>query len=69
LHVSSLKTSNDVGAICQAAMDDASSGHPECVFKLKSSGNLLGDFDSARLQQVFSNLLNNAAQYKGKNIL
>jgi signal transduction histidine kinase len=57
---------NDVGAICQAALDDASSAHPECAFELKSSGNLLGDFDSPRLQQVFSNLLNNAAQYKGK---
>lgn len=57
---------NDMGAICQAALDDASSTHPECVFELKLSGNLLGDFDSARLQQVFSNLLNNAAQYRGK---
>lgn len=57
---------NDMSAICQAALDDASSAHPECAFELKSSGDLLGDFDGARLQQVFSNLLNNAAQYREK---
>ena len=56
----------DVTEICQAAIDDASALHPECVFKLDTTGNLLDDFDSARLQQVFSNLLNNAAQYCGK---
>ena len=56
----------DVTDICRAAIDDASALHPECVFKLTTTGELLDDFDSARLQQVFSNLLNNAAQYCGK---
>ena len=50
--------------ICQAALDDAQAGHPECPFKLEASGDLFGAFDSARLQQLFSNLLNNAAQYR-----
>jgi K+-sensing histidine kinase KdpD len=56
----------DMKDICQAAVDDASAAHPECVFKLNASGELLNDFDGPRLQQVFSNLLNNAAQYRTK---
>jgi signal transduction histidine kinase len=56
----------DMKEICQSALDDASAVHPDCLFKLKASGELLDDFDSPRLQQVFSNLLNNAAQYRGK---
>lgn len=57
----------DVKGICQAALDDASAGHPDCAFELEASGELLDDFDSVRLQQVFSNLLNNAAQYRTKD--
>ena len=50
----------DVG---QAAIEEAKTAHPEIQFALESSGELRGKFDGARLQQVFSNLLNNAAQY------
>lgn len=50
--------------ICQAALDDAQAGHPGCPFKFEGSGDLTGLFDAPRLQQVFSNLLNNAAQYR-----
>ncbi|MDB5967116.1 MAG: putative two-component sensor histidine kinase [Polaromonas sp.] len=52
-----------VGDICQAALDDAQAGHPDCPFALEVSGDTGGDFDGPRLQQVMSNLLNNAAQY------
>ncbi|MDB5868944.1 MAG: putative two-component sensor histidine kinase [Polaromonas sp.] len=55
---------DDMRDICQAAMDDAQAGHPDCPFELEASGNLFGSFDTARLQQLFSNLLNNAAQYR-----
>ena len=50
--------------ICQAALDDAQAGYPDCPFELEASGDLSGTFDRARLQQLFSNLLNNAAQYR-----
>ena len=50
----------DVG---KAAIEEAKAAHPEFQFALESSGELHGSFDGARLQQVFSNLLNNAAQY------
>lgn len=59
----------DMKQICQAAVDDASAAHPDCKFEMLTSGELLDDFDSARLQQVFSNLLSNAAQYRGKDRL
>ena len=52
-----------LGDICQAAMDDAQAGHPDCPFALQVSGDTTGDFDGPRLQQLLSNLLNNAAQY------
>jgi signal transduction histidine kinase len=54
-----------VKEVCQAALDDATAAHPGCPFELHASGDCLGDFDSVRLQQVFSNLLNNAAQSRG----
>jgi signal transduction histidine kinase len=53
--------------ICQLALDDASAAHPDCAFELHDSGNVVDYFDSSRMQQVFSNLLNNAAQYRSKD--
>ena len=53
----------DMQRICQSVMDEAQFVHPECVFVLQPSGELIGPFDEARLHQVFSNLLNNAAHY------
>lgn len=55
---------DNMAVICQAAMDDARAGYPDCPFELEASGDLSGAFDGARLQQLFSNLLNNAAQYR-----
>jgi signal transduction histidine kinase len=49
--------------ICALALDEIRAVHPERVFKLHTSGELRGQFDSDRLQQVLSNLLNNAVQH------
>ena len=54
----------DIVEICQLALEGASAAHPDCVFQLEVAGESIGDYDKARLAQVFSNLLNNAAQYK-----
>ena len=50
--------------VCQAARDDTQAAYPDCPFALETSGDLSGSFDGPRLQQLFSNLLNNAAQYR-----
>lgn len=56
----------DLLDICKAALEDVSAAHPECVIELKASGNLTGQFDSARLQQALTNLLTNAVQYRAE---
>jgi len=56
----------DIGAICGAAVDDARASNPDCNFELETSGELFDDFDAQRLQQVFANLLNYAALYRGR---
>ncbi len=53
----------DMERICQAVVDEARAAHPKQEFVLKSSGELIGSFDEARLQQVFLNVLSNAARY------
>jgi signal transduction histidine kinase len=57
----------DLGSICEAALDEARAAHPQNAFHFESSGGLNGSFDSARLQQVLSNLLNNAVQHGSKD--
>src|SRR3954464_10864419 len=52
--------------ICALAYDEIRAAHPERIFKLETSGELHGEFDSERLQQVLSNLLNNAVQHGAK---
>jgi signal transduction histidine kinase len=49
--------------ICRLAYDEIRATHPERSFRLELSGELLGHFDGERLQQVLSNLLNNAVQH------
>ena len=49
--------------ICSIALDEIRAAYPERVFRLETSGELEGRFDGERLQQVLSNLLNNAVQH------
>jgi signal transduction histidine kinase len=53
----------EMADICNGAIDDARAAHPSSEFTLDASGDLRCAADAARLQQVFSNLLNNAAYY------
>jgi signal transduction histidine kinase len=53
--------------ICRRAYDELRAAHPERNFRLDISGNLDGCFDSERLEQVLSNLLNNAVQHGARN--
>ena len=65
-HIPITRTEVDVREVCESAINDASAAHPDCEFELRTTGNWVGNFDGVRLHQVFSNLLNNAAQYRGK---
>ena len=56
----------DMKAICDVAVIDAHSTHPNTVFNVTASGNLAGTFDEVRLHQLLTNLLVNAAQYGAK---
>ena len=49
--------------ICSLALDEIRAAYPEGVFRLETSGDLEGKFDSERLQQVLSNLLSNAIRH------
>ncbi|MDB5729913.1 MAG: putative two-component sensor histidine kinase [Noviherbaspirillum sp.] len=62
---------SDMGRICENALDAVRTAHPYCTFDFRTSGNLAGLFDAARLQQAIINLLNNAVQYcaRGKPVL
>jgi signal transduction histidine kinase len=52
--------------ICRAALDEIRTAYPDTVFHFESAGELDGNFDAARIQQVLSNLLNNAVKYGEK---
>ena len=53
----------DLLEMCHWAIEDANAAHPGAEFDFDASGELIGMFDKARLQQVVTNLANNAAQY------
>ena len=49
--------------ISKAAIDEIRAAYPERIFRLETSGELEGQFDGERLQQVLSNLLANAVHH------
>lgn len=57
------RTECDLLEMCQWAIEDANAAHPRAQFDLHATGELMGSFDQARLQQLLTNLANNAAQY------
>jgi signal transduction histidine kinase len=56
-------TPSSIEKICVVAFDEIRAAYPEKAFHLETSGDLDGMFDGARLHQVFTNLLDNAAQH------
>ncbi|MDV6332956.1 HAMP domain-containing sensor histidine kinase [Asticcacaulis sp. 201] len=57
------RTSIDVGSMGKKIVDEMRSMHPHRQFDIKLQGDLAGDWDQPRLEQVLSNLLSNAVQY------
>ncbi len=62
-----IKASADIGFIGRQLVEEMRSMHPTRSFELTVTGNTEGQWDKARIAQVFSNLLGNAIQYGFKN--
>lgn len=56
----------DMTAVCNEAVENARAVHPDCPFEMQTVGDINCNVDAPRVQQVLSNLLNNAAQYSPK---
>lgn len=52
-----------MGTVAEQIIDEVRVVHPRRSIELSVSGLLVGEWDKARIGQVFSNLLNNAIQY------
>jgi len=53
----------DIGALAKTLVEETKARFPEREILLTSAGDTDGDWDHARLGQVFSNLLGNAVEY------
>ncbi len=53
----------NMGTVAEQIVDEVRVVHPRRTIELTVSGLLVGEWDKARIGQVFSNLLNNAMQY------
>ena len=60
------RQSSDVQVVCVAAMEEVGTAFPDCPLELRTSGDLTGFFDSARLRQALINLMTNAVQFRSK---
>ena len=53
----------NMGTVAEQIVDEVRVVHPRRMIELSVAGLLFGEWDKARVGQVFSNLLNNAMQY------
>ncbi|MEJ7810768.1 MAG: sensor histidine kinase [Gemmatimonadaceae bacterium] len=53
----------DLAKVAAHAVEEIAAAEPESVLELHTSGDLLGEWDAARISQVLSNLLANAVQH------
>ncbi len=53
----------DLRQVCEEALDIVRGSHPEQKFTQRLSGDLRGECDGSRMQQVIVNLLNNAVEH------
>jgi signal transduction histidine kinase len=53
----------DMGKVVREAVDEVAAANPESVIQLETAGDLHGNWDIARINQVLANLLGNAVQH------
>ena len=53
----------NMGTVAEQIVNEVRAAHPRRSIDMNVSGFLVGEWDRARIGQVFSNLLNNAMQY------
>lgn len=53
----------DLGPLCQEVVDEIQAAHPGRALQFDAQGDLRGEWDSARLRQVISNLLGNGVHH------
>jgi signal transduction histidine kinase len=53
----------NMATVAEQIVEEVRVVHPHRAIELSTSGTLVGEWDKARIGQIFSNLLNNAMQY------
>lgn len=56
-------SSADAAEICNRVIAEMRALHPDLQFRLETTGDLQGTWDTARVEQLLSNLMSNAAQH------
>ena len=53
----------NLDALCEEIVEEARAAHPRTSFEYEGCGQVVAEFDHARIHQVLVNLLNNAVQH------
>jgi signal transduction histidine kinase len=59
----------DLGAICADVVDELRLAHPERTISLERRGDLEGQWDRERIEQVVSNLVGNALEHSATDVV
>lgn len=59
-----IKTANiDLTPLCERVVEEIQAFHPEAKIVFEANTSVFGQFDGARMEQVFSNIISNAIQH------
>ncbi|MCJ8206937.1 sensor histidine kinase [Pseudomonas sp. RGM2987] len=61
------RVKGDLVKICEGMVEEARAYHPDSQIIFETTGTLRGQFDQARMEQVFTNLIGNAVQHGDSN--